>query len=211
VPVPTERPGARANPVCHWPRPVARACTSHTPQNAVEQDGRNLYIQDMTGATLQSMFYWICMGIAATVTMDLLASVSRKIGLTVGAKGAWVGRWYLGMTRGQLTYPNIADAPEQAGEKRAALIGHYLIGIVLAVFYVFGAGWLGVSPSSLLVALVYGFVTCIFPWFLTFPAFGFGFLGLKAPPESRLLFTSIMNHLYYGLGLWWIAELLPLG
>jgi hypothetical protein len=142
--------------------------------------------------------------------MDLLASLSRRIGFTVGAKGIWIGRWYLGIARGQFTYSNIADAHEQAGEKRAALIGHYLIGIVLAVVYVFGAGWLGVSPSSLLVALVYGFATCVFPWFLMFPAFGFGFLGLKGPPQSRLLFTSIMNHLYYGLGLWWIANLLLL-
>jgi hypothetical protein len=44
-----------------------------------------------------------------------------------------------------------------------------------------------------------------------FPAMGFGLLGLKGPAESRLFVSSLANHLYYGLGLWGIAGLLPLG
>jgi len=162
----------------------------------------------MTGETL---VFGFCAGVAATVTMDVLASASRRLGLTVGAKGQWVGRWYLGIARGQFVHSNIADAPEQPGEKRAALVGHYVIGIVLAVFYVVGAGWLGLSPDGFLVALGYGFATSVFPWFLVFPALGFGFFGLKGPPELKLFTTSLINHLSYGFGLWWIAKVLPLG
>jgi hypothetical protein len=161
--------------------------------------------------TVETIVFGIFAGIAATVTMDLLGNACTRIGITVGAKGAWVGRWYLGIVRGQFVHSNIAVAPEQTGEKRAALVGHYVIGIALAVLYFAWAGWLGVSPDAFLVALGYGFATSVFPWFLVFPALGFGFFGLKGPPELKLFTTSLINHLSYGFGLWWIAKVLPLG
>ena len=134
----------------------------------------------MTGETIISMMFGVCVGVAATVTMDVLSSASRRFGLAAGAKGQWLGRWYLGIARGQFVHSNIAASPQQAGEKRAALVGHYAIGIALAVLYVVGAGWLGVSPSAFFVALGFGFATCVFPWFLLFPAWGFGLFGLRA-------------------------------
>ncbi len=146
----------------------------------------------MTGETI---VFGVCVGAAATVTMDVLASVARRVGLAAGAKGQWVGRWYLGIARGQFVHSNIAAAPEQAGEIRAALVGHYVIGIALGVLYVVGAGWLGVSPGAFLVALGYGIATCVFPWFLMFPALGFGLLGLKGPPELRLFTSSLITFL----------------
>jgi Protein of unknown function (DUF2938) len=161
--------------------------------------------------TGETILFGLSAGVAATVTMDVLASALRRVGLTVGAKGQWVGRWYLGIARGQFVHPNIALAQEQTGEKRAALVGHYAIGIALAVLYVAGAGWMGLPPHAVHVALGYGFATSVFPGFLLFPALGFGLLGLKGPPELRLFRTSLMNHLSYGFGLWWIANVLPLG
>jgi len=165
----------------------------------------------MDAEMMVSMLFGICVGVAGTVTMDVLASASRRVGLAAGAKGLWVGRWYLGIARGQFVHSNIAAAQEQPGEKRAALVGHYVIGITLAVVYVVGAGWVGVSPSSFFVALGYGLATCVFPWFLVFPALGFGFFGRKGPRELKLFTSSLVNHLFYGFGLWWIAKVLRLG
>jgi hypothetical protein len=164
----------------------------------------------MNGNTMASMLAGVLVGVAATVTMDVLASASRRVGVTAGAKGPWVGRWYLGIARGQFVHSNIATAPEQSGEKRAALAGHYVIGVALAVLYVSGAGWVGLSPSSFFVAVGYGLATCVFPWCLLFPAFGFGLFGREGPPELRLFTSSLLNHLFYGLGLWWTAKLLRL-
>ena len=59
-----------------------------------------------------------------------------------------------------------------------------------------------------LVALGYGLATCVLPWFLMFPAFGFGLLGLRGPPELMSIRTSLMNHLFYGFGLWWSVNVL---
>ncbi len=165
----------------------------------------------MMGGTAVAIVLAACAGVAATVTMDLLGSAARRAGLVRGAEGRWVGRWYLGIARGRLTHADIAVADEQPGEKRAALIGHYLIGVVLAVLYVVAAGWLGVSPSWLPAALGYGLATCVFPWFLVFPALGLGPFGSRGPPELRLFTSSVLNHLFYGVGLWWSATVLPLG
>jgi hypothetical protein len=163
---------------------------------------------NMTADMIDMLIFGGVVGVAATVTMDVLGSFARRVGLAAGAKGIWVGRWYLGIARGQLVYSDIAAAPELAGEAKAALVGHYVIGIVLAVFYVVGAGLLGVSPGVFLVALGYGLATCVFPWFLVLPSLGFGAFGRKGPAELRLFTSSVMNHLFYGLGLWWSAKLL---
>ena len=90
----------------------------------------------MNGETMVRLLFGVLVRVAGTVTMDVLASVSRKLGLAMGAKGQWVGRWYLGITQGRFVYADITAAPEQPGETRAALVGHYIIGITLAVLYV---------------------------------------------------------------------------
>ena len=165
----------------------------------------------MNGETMVRLLSGVLAGVAGTVTMDVLAIVSRKVGLATGAKGQWVGRWYLGMAQGRFVHADIATLPAQPGETRAALVGHYMIGITLAVFYVFGAEWVGVSPASFVVAIGYGLGTCVFPWFLVFPAMGFGVFGRKGPPELKVFRASVLNHLGYGLGLWWVANVLRLG
>ena len=114
----------------------------------------------MTG---EMIVFGVCAGVAATMTMDVLASASRRVGFTAGAKGRWIGRWYLGVARGRFVHSNIAVAPEQVGEARAAFVGHYAIGIALAVLYVAGAGWLGLSRDTFLVALGYGAATTLGP------------------------------------------------
>jgi len=177
----------------------------------VEQRGAQEEANAMSGETIRLLMFGALVGVLATATMDVLGSISKRLGLTVGAKGTWVGRWYLGIARGRFLHANIADAPERPGEMRVALIGHYLIGAVLAVAYLVGARWLGLAPGRILVALGYGLCTCVFPWFLMFPAIGFGFFGHRGPKGLRLFSTSVVNHLFYGFGLWWPVHLLQLG
>lgn len=159
----------------------------------------------------EMILFGILAGIAATATMDVLAIALGKLGLIAGAKGIWVGRWYLGMLRGRFVHADIAAAPSQPGEKQAALAGHYVIGVVLAVLYVIGSAWLSLSPDGFLLALGYGFATTVFPWFLVMPCLGFGAFGMTGPPELKLFRSSLVNHLSYGFGLWWSINLLPLG
>jgi hypothetical protein len=160
---------------------------------------------------MNTILLGIVVGVAATVTMDVLGSLARRAGLAAGPGGKLVGRWYLGMAQGHFAHSNIADAPERPGEVRAAMIGHYAIGVVLAVFYLFGAGWLSLSPGGLLVALGYGLVTCVFPWLLVYPSLGYGAFGMKAPAGMKPIVSSVLYHLFYGFGLWWPLKLFGLG
>lgn len=144
----------------------------------------------------------ILAGIAATATMDVLAVLTQRFRFVAGARGAWVGRWYLGMAKGQFYHHDITSSKERRGEKVAAIAGHYLIGSVLAVAYVNGALWLGLSPGDFLPAVGFGTATVVFPLFLVYPALGLGCCGRKAP-ELKPVQTSLLNHVFYGLGLWW--------
>lgn len=165
----------------------------------------------MSSEIVKAFVLGVVAGFAATATMDVLGNIARRLGVVVGAKGKWIGRWYLGILRGRFAYSDITVAPERPGEGRAAVIGHYVIGAALAVLYVAGAGRLGVSPRGLVIALGYGLATCVFPWLLVYPALGFGAFGIKGPAELKLFSSSLLNHLFYGFGLWWAAALLPLG
>lgn len=160
--------------------------------------------------TIETLLVGIFAGVAATATMDFMAIAAHKLGLTVGAKGQWVGRWYLGFLRGRFAYADITAEPELPGEARAAFLGHYAIGVVLGVLYVAGAGWLDMAPNRILPALGYGLATTVFPWFLLFPCMGFGFFGMKGPRELKLFRTSLVNHLGYGFGLWWATAVIAI-
>ncbi|PLX28857.1 MAG: hypothetical protein C0600_09250 [Ignavibacteria bacterium] len=65
--------------------------------------------------------YAILTGIAATMTMDLLTGFARRFGFAAGAKGEWVGRWYLGMAEGHFHHRDIIASKEQRGAKVAAM------------------------------------------------------------------------------------------
>ncbi len=151
----------------------------------------------------------ILTGIAATLTMDLLTGFARRSGIAAGAKGAWIGRWYLGMAEGLFLHRDIVSSKERRGEKGAAMAGHYVIGIVLAVAYVHGAVWLGLSPGAFLPSVGFGTATVVLPLFLVYPALGFGCCG-RIAPELKPLQTSLLNHVFYGLGLWWSCNALTL-
>jgi hypothetical protein len=160
---------------------------------------------------VEVLAYGVLAGLGATWTMDRLATVSRRAGLTAGLDRRWMGRWFLGFFRGRFMHTDISSSPAEHNENRAARIGHYAIGVALAVAYLGGAAAVGARPQGLALALGYGFATNVFPWFLMFPAMGFGVFGRKGPAERRLLRSSTATHAFYGLGLWWTALVLPVG
>jgi len=60
--------------------------------------------------------------------------------------------------------------------------------------------------TNALIAVVYGLVTTVFPWFLMFPSEGMGWMGKDAPGNAHLAWASLFNHAFYGIGLaLWIA------
>ena len=82
-------------PSCRYPISSSQTnCSTGIIFSAVAQclfDGPN-ETANMNGDTRLWLLAGVLVGVAATVTMDVLGSVSRRIGLAAGAKGQWVGR-----------------------------------------------------------------------------------------------------------------------
>ena len=49
-------------------------------------------------------------GIVGAVLMDITETYAAKVGITSGVNIALVGRWFLGLLRGQLSHPNILNS-----------------------------------------------------------------------------------------------------
>ena len=93
-------------------------------------------------------------------------------------------------------------------EMAIAVPVHYTIGITLALVYLLVTSALGLSPRNLIAALGFCLCTNVLPWLLMFPSMGFGWFGTHGPPGTRLFFSSLVTHVFYGVGLWLGVSLL---
>ena len=144
----------------------------------------------------------VFMGIVATLFMDLLAVRLAKMKIIhppIGPEA--VGRWTLYMFRGTFIHKDIHKTPALNHEKSAALVSHYLIGIVLAGIYLFLELKLPTFRDQSWMALIFGIATILLPWLWLYPAMGLGFLASRAPRKSPYIVTSLVNHTNFGLGL----------
>ena len=142
-------------------------------------------------------------GIVGAVLMDITESIAARFGLTSGVNVALVGRWALGLTRGQFAHANIARSPERPGEVRMGWAFHFLVGgsgvaLLYAAFVQF-AGFT-VPIHYLWGGVMFGAATSLLPWLVLLPAFGWGWFGRRGPQGSNALLASTVSHIPYGLG-----------
>lgn len=144
----------------------------------------------------------ILMGVVATLFMDVLAIILAKAKIIRPLIGPEVvGRWTLYLLRGKFFHRDIHQTPALNNEKRAALLSHYLIGIVLAGIYLF-LEWLAPAiRQQPWMALIFGLATVLLPWLWLYPSIGLGLMAAKAPRKSPYIVTSLVNHTNFGLGM----------
>jgi len=147
---------------------------------------------------LRSVF----VGILATITMDVLSVTALKLGLIAFLPPRLTGRWFASMARGQFLHTDIGRVPPINHEMAIAVPMHYAVGITLALLYLLMVSALRLSPRNLIVALAFALCTNLLPWLLMFPAMGYGWFGAHGPPGTRLFFSSLFTHCFYGVGLW---------
>lgn len=140
-------------------------------------------------------------GIFSTFLMDLVSSRLRQKGWIQGISPKMLGKWVLGLARGHLCLENPFESKESTYELKVAVLSHYLIGAVLGSMYIISLGKLNITEKVQTFAFTFGLFTNVFPWFILFPALGFGIFGLRGPKEMRLFRTSLFNHSIYGAGL----------
>ena len=142
-------------------------------------------------------------GIVGAVLMDITETLATRVGLTSGVSVSLVGRWVLGLLRGQWAHADIARSPARPGEVRTGWAFHLLIGGGgVALLYAAFLPTVGVTRPTdhLWGGLVFGLTTSLLPWLVLLPAFGWGWFGRCGPPGSNALLASTVSHIPYGLG-----------
>lgn len=142
-------------------------------------------------------------GVVGAVLMDITETLAARAGLTSGVSVALVGRWALGLLRGQWVHDDIALSPARPGEVRAGWAFHLLVGggaVALPYAALLQAtGWT-LPAHRLWGGVAFGAATSLLPWLLLLPAFGWGWFGRRGPRGSNALLASMVSHLPYGLG-----------
>jgi hypothetical protein len=103
--------------------------------------------------------------------------------------------------RGQILYDNPSELPQISASLVRGYVTHYLIGVVLAITYLIGWDLLTGAPPSAIWAVAYGVTTTVVAYFFLLPSIGLGICGRYSPQGIKLPLSSLINHLFYGLGL----------
>lgn len=135
--------------------------------------------------------------------MDVTETYAAKVGITSGVNIALVGRWFLGLLRGQFIHSNILNSPSLPNEVKMGWAFHLLVGgggVALIYPLFFQAAGLHIPNNHLLGGLLFGLATSLLPWFILLPSFGWGLFGRRGPQGSNALLASTLSHIPYGLG-----------
>ena len=159
-----------------------------------------------------SLKWWqvLLAGVIATVSMDLLTVIAIRLQVIAPLAPNLVGRWFASIARAHPFHDDIALTAPAGHELAMAVPGHYAIGMSLTALFVLLAHRVGWPAKSVSPALVFGASTSVLPWLLMFPAMGYGFFGAHGPAGTRLFVSSLVSHVFFGLGLWVAVRLLSL-
>jgi len=156
--------------------------------------------------------YLLATGLLATITMDIAAVTAIKSGIVKLGPYQIVprllGRWVGSFPSGKIFHTNILDTPPLPQEIPIGILSHYVIGLTLCSVFVLSSTKIFARRIDLWSAIIFGIATCIFPYFIMFPAMGFGVMGFKSFHESMLTFFSVVNHAAFGAGIFIWSNLL---
>jgi hypothetical protein len=116
-------------------------------------------------------------GIVGAVLMDITEALAARVGLMSGVSVALVGRWVLGLLRGQWAHVDIACSSARPGEVRTGWAFHFLVGgggvALLYAAFVHAAGF-NVPIHHLWGGLIFGAATSLLPCCCCRPSAGAG-------------------------------------
>src|SRR5262245_39360049 len=144
----------------------------------------------------------LIVGVISTFLMDLFTVAAKGLRLVSPLSPNLVGRWFALVARARPFHADIARAAPVNHELAIALPVHYVIGTTLAALYLWTMFEIGWSSRNLALALAFGLFTNLFPWLLMFPAMGYGFFGANGPEGTRLFLSSLISHVFFGIGIW---------
>ena len=159
--------------------------------------------------TAELLFQILCMGIGATLIMDIWLFILKKFNLPT-LNFALLGRWVGWIFQGKFTHTSIAQSPATQHEYALGWLAHYSVGILFAFGFILivGNSWL-VQPQFY-SAFCFGLITVLMPFLIMQPAMGAGIASAKTAQPLRNALRSLINHSVFGCGLYLSAQLLAL-
>jgi hypothetical protein len=148
------------------------------------------------------LLWAIAIGIGATLIMDLWNLFLQRAFSIPSLNLCLLGRWLRHMPGGTFRHGSITTAPQKPFECAVGWIAHYTIGVMFAlVLVVLTSGdWL--ARPTLLLALLYGIGTVVFPFFIMQPSLGLGIAASKTPKPMQARLKSLVTHTVFGIGLY---------
>ena len=148
------------------------------------------------------LLHVLFIGIGATIFIDLYAFILQRYFNIPSLNYQFVGRWLVGISKGQFVHHKIMQSPSVRFEKYIGWFSHYVIGIIFSTLFIkiVGTHWF-ISPK-LFSALLFGVSTVIFPFFLMQPCLGFGIAASQTPSPSSARLKSLSTHFMFGVGLY---------
>lgn len=147
----------------------------------------------------------IAIGIGATLLMDLWNLFLKRAFSIPSLNYCLLGRWVSHMPGGTFRHASIAAAPQKPFECAVGWIAHYTIGITLALVLVVLTSGEWLARPTLLVALLYGIGTVVFPFFVLQPSLGLGIASSRTPKPVQARLKSVVTHTVFGFGLYLCA------
>ncbi|SDK35179.1 DUF2938 domain-containing protein [Billgrantia gudaonensis] len=141
-------------------------------------------------------------GVGATLFMDVIALLRRRLFGIPSLDYAMVGRWLGHLPDGTIVHRPIDNSRRVRGESALGWAAHYLIGIAFAAVFLglTGAEWL--NRTTLMPPLVFGVLTVLVPFLVLQPCLGAGIAARKTPRPNVARIRSLFTHTSFGLGLW---------
>jgi len=140
-------------------------------------------------------------GVLGTLAMDSANFLLARTGMLARIDVGMIGRMAAGWARGRFRYGHPSEVKQIPNEMIYGYVTHYIIGVSLALPYVLGWDLLVGGPASPVWAVAYGVATTVAAYFLVLPSMGLGVFGRLAPEGIRVPLSSLVNHLFYGVGL----------
>ena len=144
----------------------------------------------------------VAIGIGATLFMDLWNLFLRRAFAIPSLNYCLLGRWLRHMPAGTFRHASISAAKPKSFECAVGWVGHYSIGITLALVFVTLVSGHWISRPTLLPALLYGIATVCFPYFIMQPSLGLGMAASRTPNPAQARLKSLATHTMFGVGLY---------
>jgi hypothetical protein len=144
----------------------------------------------------------VAIGLGATLFMDLWNAFLKRAFNVPSLNYCLLGRWLRHMPSGTFRHANITAAPQKAHECAVGWMAHYSIGVAFAVVLVAltSGNWL--ARPTLLLALLYGIGTVVFPFFIMQPSLGLGIAASRTPSPRKSRLKSRATPTGFGVGLY---------